>query len=493
MLLNSKKYRWVVGVLLSALLSSCSFQDLHQAQSIVAQADSLRQAGQMYGIDAGDSATLAQAYETLGSLSLFNFHFSPSYVHACYHYGRLLREKNDPVSAMQAFINATHSRSREYAILGRVYSNMGEIAHLAGEFDLSYDMFMRSGEMYLLAKDTLLYYYDLNNMAFELAEQGKEAETLRLLDTIEKQCIDKEVLIKIKETRAEMYLKCQLYDSAVFYANQLLGNGYYATAGMLIKAQAYSYQSQNDSALFYANKVMSITDEINERYNALYILSHDDSTLSESQILELTSLRDDIHTYELDRQKSGHSRAVQLWKQNEASSKQQYKRFLILLILVVVIITMSIMTLLILFRKRQLLKQEALKVTEQQVIMSKLVQDHKDSQVKHRELFEQNCAALRSPENIKEKLSWGDYVKMCTIVDTNFAFFVGKLQATQLLREREIRLCVLVLIDGFTSKQMAELLFYAESGIRNLKSNTAKKLGTNGKEMRQFLVKMVIG
>jgi hypothetical protein len=80
----------------------------------------------MYGIDEGDSATLAQAYETLEKQSAVSRQLSEvfpfvhctsslctSYVHACYHYGRLLREKDDPVAAMQVFIDATHSRTRD--------------------------------------------------------------------------------------------------------------------------------------------------------------------------------------------------------------------------------------------------------------------------------------------------------------------------------------------------------------------------------------------
>ena len=94
---------------------------------------------------------------------------------------------------------------------------------------------------------------------------------------------------------------------------------------------------------------------------------------------------------------------------------------------------------------------------------------------------------------IQEKISWTDYRAMCTIVDNNFAFIASKLESIYHLSEKEVRLCILVLIDGFSSKQMAEMLFYAESGIRNLKSNTAKKIGTNGKEMRQFLIKMAYG
>ncbi|MBQ7259597.1 MAG: hypothetical protein IJS57_06600, partial [Paludibacteraceae bacterium] len=170
--------RGLILFLASTLFFSCAPKALREAEEVVAQADSLRAAGQMYGIDAGDSATLAQAYETLGSLSLFNFHFSPSYAHACYHYGRLLREKDNPVEAMQCFINATHTRTHDYHILGRVYSNMGDIAHLAGEFPLAYDMFRYAAKSFLQSRDTLTYYYAINSSALELAEQSKIEETL---------------------------------------------------------------------------------------------------------------------------------------------------------------------------------------------------------------------------------------------------------------------------------------------------------------------------
>jgi tetratricopeptide (TPR) repeat protein len=164
---------WLLGAL-CLIGQGCSSGAVQEAEHVVAQADSLRTQGGMYGIDEGDSARLAQAYHTLHRQKAF---YPDEYARCCYHYGRLLREEDDPVAAMQVLINATHSRTRDYHILGRIYSNMGDIAHLAGEFDLSYNMYERSGEMYLLAKDTLLYYYDLNNMAYELAEQGKKEES----------------------------------------------------------------------------------------------------------------------------------------------------------------------------------------------------------------------------------------------------------------------------------------------------------------------------
>ncbi|MBR1473811.1 MAG: hypothetical protein IJ602_06095 [Paludibacteraceae bacterium] len=60
---------WLIVLSLMTMLSSCSIPQHHEAQEVVAQADSLWHEGKMYGVDAGDSATLAQAYERLKELS----------------------------------------------------------------------------------------------------------------------------------------------------------------------------------------------------------------------------------------------------------------------------------------------------------------------------------------------------------------------------------------------------------------------------------------
>ena len=166
--------RWIIGcgiVAMGGCLMACAPQAVRKVEDVVAQADSLWHAGKQYGIDEGDSATLAQAYETLGQWQWLH---TDEYAHTCYHYGKLLRAKENPVEAMQAFIAATHSGTKDYHILGRVYNNMGDICHLASEFQLSYDMFEQSANMYLKNGDSLLYYYCLNDMAFELAELGKK-------------------------------------------------------------------------------------------------------------------------------------------------------------------------------------------------------------------------------------------------------------------------------------------------------------------------------
>ena len=70
-------------------------------------------------------------------------------------------------------------------------------------------------------------------------------------------------------------------------------------AGIMIKAKSFSYLGQKDSALYYADKIMHSPYAVNkEKYNALYILTHDNSCLSSNRLLSLTSDREDINNHE---------------------------------------------------------------------------------------------------------------------------------------------------------------------------------------------------
>ena len=304
---------YIYLLLVICSLTACS-PSLREAQDVVAQADSLWHAGQMYGVDAGDSATLAQAYETLNVIP-FPFReglgLGSSYAHACYHYGKLLRAKEDPVSAMQAFIHATHSRTRDYHILGRIYNNMGDICHRAEAYTLSYDMFERSANVFMRDYDTLSYFYCLNDMALELAEQGKKDDAVALLSNIDFFTQDEYVLAKSLETKAIACKKVEQYDSVLYYTSLLFNKGYRYSNVLLLRAQVYSYLGKKDSAVYYANMLLDHTTELYEYCNALYILTNDDETKNTDGVKEVAAQRADTQKL-IEIHKGKLSQAVQL-------------------------------------------------------------------------------------------------------------------------------------------------------------------------------------
>ncbi|MBR2167002.1 MAG: hypothetical protein IJ920_01500 [Paludibacteraceae bacterium] len=430
---------------------------MREARQVVAQADSLRAEGGMYS----DSVTLAQAYESLYS---FRYLYPTDFAHSCYHYGRLLREKENPVAAMECFIRATHSRTRDYHILGRVYSNMGDICHLANEFPLAYYMYEKSADMYMRNGDTLLYYYDLNNMAFELAEQGKKDETMALLSTIESHCKDRDVLVKSLETKAEMYFVAEKYDSAIFSANLLQSYGNHEPTGYVIKAQAFDKLGMTDSALYIADYILKMHVSSLDKYNMLYITSHYDSIDGE-EILTQTSERADIGI-KIDNQHSKHAQASEVLRQSLIKIPE-LRRWLFRIIIFIIILAAIIFPYVIHRYKSHITTKLA---DKQAANIVESIRKHINK------------------TNLNQTLQWKDYNTMKSEVDLYMGGLASKLEACN-LNETEIRFCILSLLD-FRQKEIADTIHYSyPSGIKTLKKRIADKLKTTPSGLKDFLLR----
>jgi len=491
-----KQFRYIVFLLLVGLVGQgCSSRAIHEAEAVVAQADSLWQAGKMYGMDEGDSLTLAQAYETLGNIPLpfrEGLGLGSPYAHSCYHYGKLLRAKDHPAEAMQAFINATHSRTRDYHILGRVYSNMGSICHLAGDFPLSYDMYERSANCFLADNDSLSYYFLLNDMAFELAVQKDTSYICVLLDSIQTYN-HSDVILKSQETKALMYLQSQHYQSAISLIDSMQAEGYCDLMGYLLKAQAYEHINQFDSAVSNASFILSHTTDSRYLISACYILSHDDKSISSDSILTLTSIRADAQK-EWGVRNGEYANAVQLLEK-DLDRKPDW-RWLYAVIATVLIIGAAIVV--YVYRKHKkhdLLAQKisdlTLKSNAVQANHEKLVNRYESQHQRREEETLHRCDLLRNCPQIAVELKWNDFDSVSNIIDSHFYLLATKLRQKAVLNETEIRLCILVLI-GLNRSQIANTMPYALNSIGKLKDQTAKKLGTSGKNLRDFLIKMVV-
>ena len=482
---------WVI-ICLSAF-TACGSNGLHEAQETVREADSVWQAGQSYS----DSTRLAQAYATLGQWRVI---YPDEYAHACYHYGRMLRENDDPVSAMQVFINATHTRTHDYHILGRVYSNMGSICHSAGEFELSHDMFERSADYFLRNSDTLLYYYCLNDMAFELAVLSQKDSCFYLLTSILDSHIEDDYLNSYCAlTKAKAYLMSHQYDSAIIYAKQYKYIEY-TQYPIQIMAQAYDNMEEKDSALLYANIILSASNSTyQEKFDALYIVRNNDSTLQATDISTLASQREDIRYYEYEPQKKKLITAIQLLVQSiERDIKyQKLKPYIYLLILTILAFTIYIVYFLhntkkIFKREKRNLEKREHELIVKQDKMEQIQAEYAISEHKLIQEIENKCKVLRDTSNLKEQLHWRQYEEMCRFIDQQFYLLTGKLKQQEQFNERDIRLCVLVLID-LSHTDIANLMYVEEGSVGKLKERTAKKLHTTRKNMRQTLLKLVLG
>lgn len=102
------------------------------------------------------------------------------------------------------------------------------------------------------------------------------------------------------------------------------------------------------------------------------------------------------------------------------------------------------------------------------------------------------CEYLRThPEVIKSELHWSDYDKMCSVVNVHMGNIVEKIRKVALLNESEMRLCILVLIN-LTGAACADILPYAANSVGKLKNTVSKKVGTDGRNLHNFLKKMAL-
>ena len=533
------KIRITILLLSACMLFSCSTKsNIEEAQRTLAIADSLH----MEGIAYNDSAKLFKAVETLKHHRLLH---PNDYARACYYYGRLLRGCGNQTAAMQAFIDGTQAEYlfrpipnpsfSDYAIMGRIYSNMGTLCHLADSFQLSYQMYEQCATRFAGTNDTTMYYYALNAMAYELAEQHRRAETLNILNTIRNECTDTCVIAKTWETEAILKFNIEQYDSAIYAVDKSQQLGYYEPTGYVTKARAFWYNEQYDSALFYAKYIVdNIEIPTNYKYDMLYILAYNDPSVTEESVKQLTEERDDIYTEFIMPEKLQLALAVNLLK-NSFNRTKYYINLLLLFIIGVLAAIIWYATHRISEKKRKTYteiaqeKENLIEITEierqkqaklhqqQQQLQAEILNIQKniaDSEKKQKELhnkiteydlrhseqiknltaqIEHNCNAIRHSHDWQKEIHWENFDELCNFINKHFALFADKLKATELLDEKEIRLCILVLLDfPFSNNEQADTIIYSRSGFGKFKYRLTQKLGTTAKDLREFLLKMIV-
>ena len=370
-----------------------------------------------------------------------------------YRQGRELREADEPVAAMNAFIAATRVQSREYNFKARSWSNMATMCRIGERHDLAYALYEKSLEQFALAKDTVAQAYALNNMAWEQAVQGNKDAATSLMDAALRLCADTAVQHKVLESRAASCLYAEEYDSVLFYTRQTAPSVYFD----MLQAQAYTFLGNNDSALFYAKRVVTQTD--NPRYldDVYYILTYCDSTALADEVRALAATRADIQL-DLERNRGAWIEAMLLAEGALTPQELPLKPEILVILLCVVLPLIVLLVVFLILRRR-----------------------HSDS-------LEQQCRTLRRSKNLREELQWNNYPQFCDVCNERLSHIVTKLEQRG-LSEREIRICVLVLI-GLSYAQMAEVLIRAESGIGKDKYLVAKRLGVSIKDLQATLIQI---
>lgn len=526
--------------ILPVLLCFVSCTDIRHAQGIVAEADSLRTAGAVYD----DSLRLDSAYTTLGCWWNRNI-YPDDYARACYYYGKLLRNRGNQVEAMRCFIAGSYADSfyglfplpwfNDYIILGRIYSNMGTMCHEVEEFQLSCEMYEKSSEQFLAAGDSTMYYYSLNNIAFELAAQKKAEEAHHLLDRIRQESSDITILSKTLETEAFLLRMIEKYDSAIIIVNRFQQLGNTEPTGYIIKAQSFWYLEQYDSALYYARySIENLPLSDYNRSNMLYILAYNDTTINRETANQLSEERTDLQIEKITQQKQQLSIAVERLRQS--FNKSRYYIYFLLLILFLFMLGFLLwyasykisatnsqadtiikqakdslssitdeekrLSVMHVERESLLIENEQIqhninelqhKTVEMQIRLSNYNKQLEEQQKKRLCEIENLCNLIRHSQNWKREIHWDNFDELCEYINTQFSLLANKLKATEFIDEKRMRLCILVLLDiPKSNDELADIIIYSRNGIGKYKYRLSQKFNIETKDLRDYLLKMVI-
>ena len=369
-----------------------------------------------------------------------------------YQQGKQFREADEPISAMSSFIAATRVPSREYAIKGRSFSNMATMCRMGERHDLAYALYEQSLGQFVAARGTLAQAYALNNMAWEQAVQGHKEAAMKLVDSALTICPNEAVQTKVLESQAAACLYAGEYDSVLIYIRQYPAESVYFD---MLRAQAYTFLERYDSALYYARRVVTQTE--NPRYldDVYYILTYCDASAEVDDIRALAATRSDIQR-DLERSRPDWIEAMRMAEEALNTPKYPMKPgYVVLLVLLALACSAGAAIWIIRSRRNQVRS------------------------------FKQECHALRKSSNVRNELQWTDYQQFCEICNARLSGIVDKLEQRG-LSEREIRICVLVLI-GFSYAEIAQVLYRAESGIGKDKYMIAKHLGVSVKDLQETL------
>ena len=471
--------------------ASCTPADdnsVQEACAVLRTADSLRAQGVL--ID--DSTALARAVTVLGRHPRRH---ADDYVRACYYYGCLLRSRNNYIAAMQTFINAAHTDARDHTILGQTYCNMGVICYQEGNFQLAFEMHTLSAQQHKLAADSVRYNYALYEMAYALMKQHKKDSAMCVLADIEKNTSDSYTLSLVNLTKASLYRDIQQYDSALYYADKELTLNPEEATGLMVKAQSFSLLGIKDSAAYYARLARKHTSSWDNLINIYYILAHDDNTIDEETRQQYHADRADLQT--LTKQRQGRlAQAVMLLRQ-DMEKKPDYRWLYAIALTILIISVVGISVLLFTRRHRALVRQQRLEEQNRlerqlQNTQKAIAENEQNLAARNKALckeIESVCGRLAQAGDIRSELHWNSYEQMCSVINRLFYHLADRLWQTDGMGETDIRLCILVLI-GFTHEEIADILPCSQKSVKTMKRRTAMKLGTNGRDLRMFLLKM---
>ena len=474
-------------ILLIGNLVSC--QAWRDAKAVVAEADSLL----VEGVVIRDTAVLGEVINALEN-PLGRMFAREELTKAYYLMGRNLDDYHHNFSdAADFYIKADRMKTKDWVLRGRINSCMGFICKQDSCFTEALEFYERANDAFEKTGDKRRVANGLVSIAEQYVNLKDYSKADSVLNIAAGYTIDSAYYADILDVKAMALYNQQLYDSALVYLMNVehyprnMGTRCY---NYHLIIQCLFYMDQIDVAIPYAEYIIEHSHQAGFKSNAYYVLiKYAESYNQVEQLAYYSYLRED------------EDRLVQQYTKSYAEATAILKDyifnpypFLYLWIGVGCIILMGGVGVWIYRRKSKQVvaekqQMEAELRTWKENILQKLDRDKEDIMNEKRMII-RNIIMEYADEFAIGKSVWDKDKDIFRLADSCFGFVIHRLKHKYNLRNSELKICLMVLLD-FPTKDCVKMLSYTEKSYPTIKRRLAERLGTSSGEMRDFLIDFI--
>ena len=480
-------------LLVALLVMSCtSCARWREAKVVIAEADSLL----VHKIVTRDTAALNFAINTLDGPLGYVF-AKQDLAKAYYFMGRNFYYLNDFSTAADYYILCDRLNPKDPLYKGRINSCMGYLCKQDSCFEEALEFYLRASCAFKESGSEWYYAHNLLNVAEQYVNLGEYNNADSVLLLASNYDVDSAYYARMVDVHALSLYNQQLYDSSLVhllsikdYPRNIEARCY----SYLMIAKCYNKLLEIYKAKKYAEYVITHSCNSSFRSNAYYILIQSAEIEDNiNQLADYSKYREDEDRILQHLSESCAQASAKLRDYLNNPYSIHVKEILILLFCVILIAIWAI------WYSRKIVNRKIAsekKLIEQEIaqwkdgILQKMNEEKVISEIEKRKMI-LNVVMDYADEFAIDKPIWDNDTNLFRLANSCFGFIIYRLKHTYHLRNSELKICLMVLLD-FPNKEIARIVSYKEDSYPTIKRRLATKLGTSSTEMRNFLLDLIV-
>ena len=468
-------------VIAVAVLCMSGCRPWQQAEQVLHTADSLDAQGVIYR-DTAAFRSVIRTYDRPVVRCLKHSDLGKAY----YYLGRNYEDYHQRyLSAARCYTCSDQCHMSDPIMRGRVNSCMAYMCSLSGEHTLALDFAQKALDCYEHPENSGYYIDGLLNIVqlFSNAQMYNSVDSL--LSIVYTFALDSNTLTRFYEQKGYYYYDLQQYDSALQSFHHSLNvlvcnpNKFYTLHCIM---EAHFLLQHMDSAANYAHLVLQSSHSL-LRANACYVLMEDAEQRGDAEaVAEYAHLRADLQK-EVGSTRSDREEGAKYIKQYNAHQSNIGKRALLIFIGIVFAISVLFAIAYTYYKRLTRARKEAT-IKEQQI--QEMKAKEKQRKQEKRDAIEITIEKYRLLFAFDSRI-WQDDSLLCSKADEHLYNLYTRLHSQYKIEIQDLKICLLTLY-GASRPEVAACICRAVSSVPKLRANTAKKMGTNYPQLRNFLL-----